>query len=127
MTENVIITVTARKKMVQARAGDIVLPKLVGMAFGNGGVDASGNVVAPTEDQTELKSELFRKAVDGHSYPSETTCRYECMLTEAELAGEKISEIGLYDADGDLACIKTFTEKGKDADLEMTFTLDDVF
>ena len=127
MTENVIITITARRKMVQARAGDIVLPSIVGMVFGSGGVDAAGNVIAPAEDQTELNHELFRKAISGHSYPSEKTCRYECTLSESELAGEEISEVGLYDADGDISCIKTFTRKGKDADLEMTFTLDDVF
>ena len=127
MTENVIITVTARKKMVQARAGAIVLPKIVGMVFGSGGVDASGNVIAPTEDQTELNHEIFRKEISGYTFISDTRCRYECDLTESELAGEYISEIGLYDADGDISCIKTFTKKGKDGDLEMAFTLDDVF
>ena len=127
MTENVIITVTARRKMVQARAGAISLAKIVGMVFGSGGVDASGNVIAPTEDQTELNHEIFRKEVSGYTFISETTCRYECVLSEPEMAGEYISEIGLYDEDGDIACIKTFTKKGKDADLEMAFTLDDVF
>lgn len=127
MTENVIITVTAREKMVKARAGAITLPKIVGMVFGNGGVDASGNVIAPTEDQTALTSELYRKPVSGYTFPVATTCRYECTLTESELAGEDISEVGLYDEDGDIVCIKTFKAKGKDADLEMTFTLDDVF
>ena len=127
MAENVIITVTARRKMVQARAGAISLPKIVGMVFGSGGVDASGNVIAPTEDQTELNHEIFRKEVSGYTFISETTCRYECVLSEPEMAGEYISEIGLYDEDGDIACIKTFTKKGKDADLEMAFTLDDVF
>lgn len=127
MAQNVIITKTARKKLVQARAGAITLPKIVGMAFGSGGVDGSGNVVAPTENQTALKNELFRKAINGYSFVSDTTCRYECTLSESELAGEYISEIGLYDAAGDIVCIKTFTKKGKDSDIEMTYTLDDVF
>ena len=35
--KNVVITKTAREKLVKARAGVIVLPKIVGMAFGNGG------------------------------------------------------------------------------------------
>lgn len=35
--------------------------------------------------------------------------------------------IGLYDSAGDIVCIKTFTKKGKDSDIEMTYTLDDVF
>lgn len=125
--KNVIITKAARKKMVQARAGVIALPKIVGMAFGDGGTDASGNVIAPSESQSALKHELYRKPIDGYAFTSDTTCRYECTLSETELAGEVISEIGLYDASGDIVCIKTFKDKGKDDDLEMTYTLDDVF
>ena len=48
-------------------------------------------------------------------------------LTESELAGEEISEIGLYDSEGDVVCIKTFKRKGKDDDVEQTYTLDDIF
>lgn len=125
--KNVIITTAAREKLVKARAGAIELPIIVGMAFGNGGVDDDGNVVAPSEDQSELTNELYRKEIDGYSFPEETTCRYECTLTESELAGEEISEVGLYDEDGDIVCIKTFTRKGKDDDVEQTYTLDDMF
>lgn len=125
--KNVVITVTARKKFVQARAGAISLPKVVGMAFGNGGVDAAGTIIPPSDDQTTLSNELYRKAIDKYSFPEETTCRYECTLTEEELANEEISEIGLYDEDGDIVCIKTFKRKGKDDDVEQTYTLDDIF
>ena len=97
------------------------------MAFGSGGVDSSGNVVAPSDSQTELSSELLRKEIDGYKFISDTVCRYECTLSESELAGEYISEVALYDADGDIVCIKTFTQKGKDGDIEMTYTLDDIF
>lgn len=93
MAKNVIITKTARKKLVQARAGAITLPKIVGMVFGSGGVDSSGNVIAPSENQTKLNKELFRKPIDGYSFTNDTTCRYECTLSESELAGEYISEI----------------------------------
>ncbi len=125
--KNVIITKTARKKMVRARAGVISLPKIVGMAFGDGGTDANGNVIAPSESQSTLKHELYRKPIKAYTFISDTTCRYECTLSETELAGDDISEIGLYDASGDIVCIKTFKDKGKDDDLEMTYTLDDVF
>lgn len=124
---NVVVTKIARKKMVQARAGDIILPKIVGMAFGEGGVDESGNVIPTTEEQAALNKEIYRKEIDGHSFVSETTCRYECTLAETELAGKYISEAALYDADGDILCIKSFSMKGKDSDMSMTFTLDDVF
>lgn len=125
--KNVVITVAARRKMVQARAGAISLPKIIGMAFGNGGVDSTGTVIAPTENQAGLTSELYRKVIDGYTFPEDTTCRYECTLSEAELAGEEISEIGLYDEEGDIVCIKTFTRKGKDDDVEQTYVLDDIF
>lgn len=127
MANNVIITKKARENMVKARAGVITLPKIVGMAFGDGGVDPSGNVVAPTADQEALKHELKRKVLESYSFPADTTCQYLCILAENDLAGEDISEIGLYDENGDIACIKTFKSKGKDADIQMTFTLDDVF
>jgi phage-related tail fiber protein len=125
--KNVIVTKTARKKMAQARAGVITLPKIVGMAFGDGGTDSSGKAIAPSESQTTLNHELYRKAIKGYTFTSDTTCRYECTLAETELGGEDISEIGLYDAEGDILSIKNFTKKGKDDDMEMTFTLDDVF
>ena len=125
--KNVIITVASRRKMVQARAGAISLPKIAGMAFGNGGVDSEGKVIPPTENQSGLTSEIYRKVIDGYSFPEDTTCRYECTLSESELAGEEISEIGLYDEEGDIVCIKTFTRKGKDDDVEQTYVLDDIF
>lgn len=128
--KNVVITVKARQKLVKARAGDITLPPIVGMAFGDGGVDASGNVIAPSATQESLSNELSRKALDstdGHTYPSTTTCRYKCTLTESDLAGKEISELGLYDSEGDIVCIKTFARKGKDDDIELSFTVDDIF
>ncbi len=127
MAENVIITKKARENMVKARAGALALPKITGMAFGNGGVDEAGAVIKPAEDQAGLASELFRKEINGFEFVEDTTCRYTCTLTEPELAGEDISEVGLYDENGDIACIKNFKTKGKDGDMEMTFTLDDVF
>lgn len=125
--KNMIITKKAREKLVKARAGVIVLPQIIGMAFGNGGVDDNGNVVPPAETQSQLTNELLRKEIDGYSFPDDTTCRYECTLSESELAGEEISEVGLYDVEGDIVCIKTFMRKGKDSDVEQTYTLADMF
>lgn len=124
---DVIITLSARKKMLYARAGEALLPRIEGFAFGDGGTDVSGNAIEVDEEQTELNSELFRKPIDKYTILSDTTCRYECTLEENELAGEKISEIALYDAEGDLVAIKTFSPKEKDGDFQMTFQVDDVF
>lgn len=126
-SKNVVITKKGREKLVKARAGALTLPKITGMAFGSGGVNESGTVISPTESQAKLTKELYRKEIDTYSFPNDTTCRYECTLTESELAGAEISEIGLYDADGDIVCIKTFTRKGKDDDVQQTYVLDDIF
>lgn len=125
--KNVVITKKGREKLVKARAGAITLPKLVGMAFGTGGVTADGTVIPPTDMQSKLNKEVYRKEIDGYSFLEPTTCRYECTLGETELAGVEISEIGLYDTEGDIVCIKTFSRKGKDDDAEQTFVLNDVF
>ncbi len=125
---NAVITMKARENMVRARAGALnPMPKIVGMAFGDGGCDEAGEVISPAEDQSALRNETLRKEIDGYSFTSPTVCRYECTLSETELAGSYISEIGLYDENGDIVCIKSFRKKGKDDDLEMTFTLDDIF
>lgn len=126
-SKNVVITKKAREKLVKARAGAMILPKIAGMVFGNGGVDSGGTVIPPSDTQSELKSELYRKEIDGYTFPEDTVCRYECTLSESELVGEEISEIGLYDEDGDIVCIKTFARKGKDDDIEQTYVLDDIF
>ena len=86
MTQNQIITVTARKNMVRARAGEIQLPKIVGFVFGDGGVDESGNIIPLSETDSTLGNELLRKKYDGYTMVSDTECKYECTLTEEELA-----------------------------------------
>ena len=124
---NVVITRAGRQKLCRARAGAATLPKVVGMAFGDGGVDINGNVITPSETATGLANELYRKAIDGYEFVDIATCRYTCQLTESELAGEEISEIGLYDQDGDIVALKNFSRKGKDADIRQTYTVDDIF
>lgn len=113
--------------MVKARAGVVELPPIVGMAFGTGGVDSDGNPVQPLVSDEGLKNEVFRKAVDSYEFIDDTTCRYFCTLAADECVDQEINELGLYDADGDIIAIKTFRSKGKDADLEMTFRIDDIF
>lgn len=125
--KNVIITQIARSKLVKARAGIIQLPTIDGMAFGDGGVDEDGVAISPTDTDTTLKHEIYRKKIDGYELIDDFTVRYTCTLEEKELAGEYISEIALYDTEGDIVCIKTFTKKGKDDDMEQAFVLDDIF
>ena len=132
--KNVIITRAARLKMVRARAGDITLPKIVGMAFGDGGVDASGEIIPPTDQMTALRNEFFRKVIDLHELVAteEATMHYECTITEEDITvnsldGKEVSEIGFYDEDGDILCIKSTRRKGIDDDVSQTYELDDIF
>ncbi len=122
-----VVTLIARSKMVKARAGAAELPPIAGMAFGTGGVDSDGNPMVPSVSDEGLKHEVFRKPVDSYEFIDDTTCRYLCTLAANECVDEEINELGLYDEDGDIIAIKTFRSKGKDADLEMTFRVDDIF
>lgn len=121
-----VVTLKAKSKLMKARAGVISLPKIVGMAFGSGGVNGS-TVIVPADTQTSLNNELLRKELDSFVILSDTKCRYACTLLNDELVGSSISEIALYDEEGDLVAIKNFMSKGKDSDIEMTIQMDDEF
>lgn len=121
------VTTRAKKKMLEARAGIAALPKIVGMAFGTGGVNSADEVIVHSPDQNALHKEVLRKNIDGYAVVSDTKIRYSCTLTPSELAGEYISEVGLYDAQGDFVALKAFMKKGKDGDMETTFECDDTF
>ncbi len=122
-----VITAKGREKLCKAHAGAITLPRITKMAFGEGGVDGSGNVIATTGNETALKKQLLVKNIDGYTFPIATTARYKATLARADLANKNISEQGLIDADGDLVAYKTFLPKGKDADMEFVFEMDEIF
>ena len=122
-----VITKTGREKLCRAHAGDITLPVITQMAFGNGGVDAGGTVIATTGEEVSLRGELLKKDIDSHTFPVATTGRYSVRLGKEELADQNISEMGLFDAEGDLVAYKTFLPKGKDGDMEFIFDMDEIF
>lgn len=126
---NGVITEIGRKKLCKAHAGDITLPKITQMAFGSGGVNTSGEVIAPTGAETALKKEILKKNIDGHMYTNEkeTSCRYTARLEKEELANQSISEQGLFDEDGDLVAYITFLPKGKDEGMVFIFDMDEIF
>lgn len=122
-----VITKIGREKLCQAHAGDLTLPAITQMAFGSGGVDESGTVIATTGEEVSLRNELLKKNIDSHTYPITTTGRYSTRLSKEELADQTISELGLFDAEGDLVAYKTFLPKGKDADMEFVWDMDEIF
>lgn len=123
-----VVTNIAKSKMVKVRAGIITsLPKIVGVAFGDGAVTGS-DVRTPLDTDTSLQNELFRKEVDNVELQEDgISVIYTSVLEKETLGGEIINEVALYDEDGDLIAIKSFTNKGKDSDMEMVFQITDSF
>ena len=124
-----VITAVGRKKLCMAHAGDIELPVITQMAWGSGGADETGQPIDTTGNEIGLYQELLRKDIESHSYVNEgkTTCRYTATLEAGELDNSYISEMGLYDEDGDLVAYRTFMRKGKDADIPQIYDMDEFF
>lgn len=117
------LTLTGKEKLVKAHAGDITLPKIKYIGYGSGGVDEHDQVIESTGQETALRKELLRKEVEGHTYSARNSCEYLSKLTEAEAAGEYLSEIGLFDEEDDLVAYHTFMKKGKDGNMVFKFSM----
>lgn len=126
---NGVITLIGRKKFCKAHAGDMTLPVITHMAWGDGGIDEEGKTKSASGNEIGLYHELMKKKVEIHSYVNEeeTACRYTATLEKGELTGNEISEMGLFDADGDLIAYRTFMRKGKDADIPQIYDMDEIF
>ena len=99
MNENSVITKTRRRKLCMAASDpEKPLAVITHVAFGNGGVNGSGEPLVPLETQTALNSELARYEVESVTYPA-----------------------------GDVVAIKTMYPKKKDEDVSFTFEFDDEF
>ena len=124
-----VITITGRKKLCMAHAGDIALPKIAKMVWGDGGVDENGQPKIATGNEVSLYNQLLVKDISAHSYVNDdnTTCRYEATLDKGELTGKEISEMGLLDEAGDLMAFRTFMRKGKDEDIPQIYDMDEIF
>ena len=72
-----VITVAGRRKLCKAHAGDMVLPKIKQMAWGDGGVLEDGTPKQTTGEETGLYNLLLKKDIEEHTYTDEaqTTCR----------------------------------------------------
>lgn len=123
-----VVTNVAKNKMIRARAGLLpALPKIVGMAFGDGAASGS-SVRTPLATDTALQNELLRQEIDGvELQEDQISALYTSTLSKTALAGKNINELALYDEEGDLVAIKSFSNKGKDDDMEMGFDIMDKF
>lgn len=130
-SENSVITKARREAICKATStGSSVnaINKITHIAFGDGGVDSSGNPIAPEETQTALNHTIGTYPIDAApTYPVSTTARYTVTIPADDLPGESISEAGLVDSAGTLCAVKTMYAKRKDAGVTFTFTFDDEF
>ncbi|WP_019636640.1 phage tail protein [Paenibacillus fonticola] len=125
-----VLTVTtayARAQMAQARAEGGTLTKVVKMAFGNGGVDSSGNPLPVDGTEETLRNELLRKDIASYEFIAPATIRYHCPLGENELTGQNINELALVDTEGKFTALRTMGDKFKDGDMEFIFEVDDIY
>ena len=124
-----VITIVGRRKLCKSHAGDLMLPRITQMAWGDGGVLDDGTPRQTTGEETGLYNMLLKKNIEAHTYTDDlqTTCRYTATLEEEELTGKEISEMGLYDEDGELIAYRTFLRKGKDEDIPQIYDMDEIF
>ena len=89
----------------------------------------NGTPKQTTGEETGLHNLLLKKDIEAHTYvdDAQTTCRYTATLEAEELTGKEISEMGLYDEEGDLIAYRTFLRKGKDADIPQIYDMDEIF
>lgn len=126
--ENSVITRIRRRKLCQASSDPTKpLAVITHIALGDGGTDADGEPLMPSENQTALVHEVVRYEIKDVIYPVETTARYTAVIPEGELERQVFSEAALVDSDGDLAAIKNMYPKKKDVGVAFQFELDDEF
>lgn len=124
---NSITTIAAREKFAKAHRGDITLPKITQVGWGDAGHDSNRNPITPTGSESMVPGEFTRKNIDGSSYPIPTTLRLNVSLLASEGNGKDVSACGLYDSQGTLIALKTFKPKAKDDETEIYITWDEEF
>lgn len=126
--QNSVVTKYRRINLAKITSGAVsTIPKITHIAFGDGGLDASGNPKIPTETQTALSHEFCRYAVTSITYPVETTARYKVVIPRGEQTGKQFNEMALVDNASKLCAIKTMYTKQKDDDVIFTYEFDDEF
>ena len=125
---NTVITNYRREALCKITSGALSkLPAISHVAFGDQGVNEDGSVKPPSGAQTALNHEVGRYEVGTAEYPIATTARYTVTIPAEDLPGTLLSEAALVDDEGNLCAIRNMLPKGKDEDVEFTFTFDDEF
>lgn len=127
--ENTVTTIIAREKFAKSHGGDYVLPQITNVAFGTGGHNTStGKPIPPENTYTEVPGEIINKEINSHEYPVDTALRVIGSISDLDIGtGDDISACGIYDSEGDLVAIKTFSPKTMSADMTIEVAWDELF
>lgn len=104
-----------RNKVAQAAAQGGTLPYPEKIAFGTGGAE-------PSPDDESLDNEVLRKDLD--SADADGTVLHCTGSFSGEDTEEPITEVGIFDSDGDLMGRRTFAVKQLEPEASLEYTLD---
>jgi len=103
-----------RAKVSAAAAAGGSLPSAAVIAFGTG-------TTPPSPEDTALDAEVYRKDLDSASAAGSVLT---CIGTiDGSESTDAITEVGVFDADGDLMGRRTFAPKTLEAESSLRFTL----
>ncbi|TQK53836.1 hypothetical protein FB479_10849 [Brevibacillus sp. AG162] len=105
-----ITTLHARNSYAKALGGDGSFPRVVSLAFGDGGHDPSN--VTKDKPIPATQTDLFRRVatlpVEGKSYPADGVVRFSVKLIRDKIPGNAFSEAAIVDDQGKALAIQTF-------------------
>jgi len=116
MSEIIPATKTFRAKVAQAVAAGGSVPAITDVAWGTDGT-------AATENDTSLGAEVYRQTPTTNA--NGTVLTVDAILSGDQVQGSKLREVGVIDADGDLAGRRAFAPKEIEpgTEIEATFEL----
>ncbi|CAK0740707.1 conserved hypothetical protein [Gammaproteobacteria bacterium] len=92
------------------------LPKIHYIAFGDGGHNPDLSIIPANANATGLYHELLRKPLETLIQEDVYSVTGLGVVENSELVGLRISEAALFDANGAIVGIKTFSPKFKESD-----------
>lgn len=116
MSDVIPATTQFRAKVAAAVAAGGSVPAITHVGWGTNGDP-------PSPDQTALGDEVHRQAVDSATADG-VLLTVLATLRGDDVQGHAIREIGLFDADGDLAARRVFSPLELDPGTEIDATLD---
>lgn len=125
-----VTTKKARQLFAKAHLDGSTIPKIKLIGWGDGGVDAQGSILMPSEDLTQVPGEFRKTEVITSTLPTEDgmQVRFKAELfCDETIVGKKLSSCGIYDENENLIAIKNFTIKTLDEDTKFTVEWDEQF